>query len=52
LAADGSGKLEFRSETFGAMTLEVPPGKGKRTLLLTQLHSPINRLPCRWTVPN
>ncbi|MEI7871498.1 MAG: hypothetical protein WCK95_05235 [Alphaproteobacteria bacterium] len=52
LAADGSGKAEFRSETFGAMTLEAPAGKGKRVLLLTQLHSPINRLACRWTVPN
>ena len=51
LAVDGSGKLEFRSEVFGAMTLEVPPGKGKRVLLLTQLHSAINRLPCRWTAP-
>jgi hypothetical protein len=36
LAPDGSGKLAYRSDTLGAMSVLVPAGKGKRNIVARQ----------------
>lgn len=46
LAADGSGKLGYESQSFGPLQLAVAPGSGKRRLTLTQQTKGV----CQWEV--
>ena len=44
LAADGSGRAEFKGSDGSPTRLEVPAGAGKRTLKSAQINGP-----CQWT---
>jgi hypothetical protein len=52
LEADGSGKIAFTTVAFGPMTVEIPAGRGKRALLLSQVQAQPGSIPCQWIIPD